>query len=515
MASIFRSGSRTVKLAEVQGGRVRWLKMAGADAAHGHGPVDFVFIDGDHSEAGLLADWHAWSGLVEKGGVVALHDSRSTPERPIDEAGSVKVTTRVILPDSPLRDGRHGRQSDGAPTSMTSPLRVAVANWSARRVGGIEDYVAAVIAALHQAGTPVAFWHEVDQPSVRARIELPADVPDICAADSGMDAALKALGEWRPDVIYVHGLLDVDAGRRLQQIAPSVLFLHTYTGTCISGGKTQTRPAVVPCDRTFGWPCLMQYFPKGCGGRSPVTMWKEFRRQSTQLEVMRGYKHILTHSDHMKSEMSKHGLRSDIVPFPVATERVTSALQSSASWRLLFVSRLDLLKGGKYLLDALPAIAARAPGRVSLTVAGDGPERDALEARARELDSDAIQTRFTGWISHEHLGTLFQEVDLLVVPSVWPEPFGSVGPLAAQHGVPAAAYDVGGIRAWLTDGEGGHLAPAAPPTTHGLADAVLRCLADPQHHAELRRGARASACRFTMANHLPALMASLEHAARQ
>jgi len=58
-----------------------------------------VFIDGDHSEAGLLADWNAWSRLIEDGGIVALHDSRSTPTRPIDDAGSVKVTNRIILRD--------------------------------------------------------------------------------------------------------------------------------------------------------------------------------------------------------------------------------------------------------------------------------------------------------------------------------------------------------------------------------------------------------------------------------
>jgi len=84
----------------VPGGRVRWLKMTGADAARGHRPVDFVFVDGDHSEAGLLSDWNAWSGLVEPAGIVALHDSRSTPGRQIDDAGSVKVTKRVILQDS-------------------------------------------------------------------------------------------------------------------------------------------------------------------------------------------------------------------------------------------------------------------------------------------------------------------------------------------------------------------------------------------------------------------------------
>ena len=61
---------------------------------------DFVFVDGDHSEAGLLSDWNAWSGLVEPAGIVALHDSRSTPDRQIDDAGSVKVTRRVILQDA-------------------------------------------------------------------------------------------------------------------------------------------------------------------------------------------------------------------------------------------------------------------------------------------------------------------------------------------------------------------------------------------------------------------------------
>jgi predicted O-methyltransferase YrrM len=80
-------------------GQVAWLRTTGAAAARDHAPVDFVFIDGDHSEEGLLADWRAWSPLVEPGGIVALHDSRSTPERPIDDAGSVKVTNEVILRD--------------------------------------------------------------------------------------------------------------------------------------------------------------------------------------------------------------------------------------------------------------------------------------------------------------------------------------------------------------------------------------------------------------------------------
>jgi predicted O-methyltransferase YrrM len=88
------------EVGSIANGHINWVRTTGAAAARDHQPVDFVFIDGDHSELGLLADWRAWSPLVETGGIVALHDSRSTPERPIDDAGSVKVTNEVILHDA-------------------------------------------------------------------------------------------------------------------------------------------------------------------------------------------------------------------------------------------------------------------------------------------------------------------------------------------------------------------------------------------------------------------------------
>lgn len=88
----------------VRNGKVRWVRTTGADAARWLGPelagsVDFVFIDGDHSYDGLRADWEGWSGLIAPGGSIALHDSRSSPARSIDDAGSVRFTSEVILAD--------------------------------------------------------------------------------------------------------------------------------------------------------------------------------------------------------------------------------------------------------------------------------------------------------------------------------------------------------------------------------------------------------------------------------
>jgi predicted O-methyltransferase YrrM len=105
------SAQRLIALREVSkvsNGRVRWVRMTGADAGRqfavdGEPAIDFIFIDGDHSYDGLRQDWEAWSGLVGAGGFIALHDSCSSDSRKIDDAGSVIYTREAILRDPRFR----------------------------------------------------------------------------------------------------------------------------------------------------------------------------------------------------------------------------------------------------------------------------------------------------------------------------------------------------------------------------------------------------------------------------
>ena len=85
-------------------GTVIWMRTTGSIAAdelysNGRRNFDFVFIDGDHSYEGLKADWEGWSRLILPGGTIALHDSRSSPGRPIEDWGSVRYTRDVIERD--------------------------------------------------------------------------------------------------------------------------------------------------------------------------------------------------------------------------------------------------------------------------------------------------------------------------------------------------------------------------------------------------------------------------------
>lgn len=393
-------------------------------------------------------------------------------------------------------------------------MRIAVVSWSSRRVGGVEDYVSIVIPALHRAGCRLAFWHEVDAPADRERIALPPGTTDICAADAGLDDAIRQLRDWKPNVLYVQGVQSPEAESKLLEIAPAVVFVHSYSGTCISGSKTFARPRAAPCDRRFGPACLLHYHLRGCGGNDPFTMWQLFQRESKRLRLFSRYAAILTHSEHMRNEMGNHGLSAVVVPFPVAQDAPAPATSGAGVWRLLYAARMESLKGGHYLLNSLPEVVRAARRPVHLTFAGDGRERRRWEALAQTMrKTPQLKVEFTGWVTREQVGALMNACDLLVVPSLWPEPFGSVGPSAGQHGVPAVAFASGGVPQWLADGVTGHLAPACPPTSEGLARAIVQCLEDPDHYASLSKGAKQMASRFTMDRHLPLLIQRLQAAA--
>jgi len=386
-------------------------------------------------------------------------------------------------------------------------MRVAVASWTNRLIGGVESYLGAVIPAMRARGLDVAFFHEVDPPSSRRRINT-ADAPVFGVASMGLDAAAAALQAWKPDVMYMHGLRDPNTFERLTAMAPSVTFIHTYLGTCVSGTKTHTRPHAIPCAKRFGPMCLVHYFPRGCGGRSPLTMWQLYRREGHQLEVLRKQNAVVTHTAHMQQELAAHGVAADVIPYAVVHPEAESAPTAPSPCDVLFAGRMDHLKGGVFLLDALRQIRKRLNRPLRVIFAGDGPDRQLWESRANEIaaeDSD-ISILFAGWCNEPRLGALMQESRLLVVPSVWPEPFGSVGMAAARYGVPAAAFAVGGIPQWLHDGVNGHLAPGSPPTVAGLVDAVVRCLENPEHYDELSCGAHKMAATFTMQAHLPELI---------
>jgi glycosyltransferase involved in cell wall biosynthesis len=400
-------------------------------------------------------------------------------------------------------------------------MRIAVVNWTTRQVGGAEKYLATVLPELHARGHQLALLAEMDLPEDRDAIPLGPDVPVWPVSTLGREGALRSLRAWNPDLVFTHITLEPDVEAAAQGVAPAVLFTHAYYGTCVSGTKTHQAPGTTPCERAFGAACLIHFYPRRCGGLNPATMVRDYRRQRRRNDLLAGYRSIVTNSEHMRREYLRNGVEADRVKairMPVAGTRAAIAPRphlESGERILLFAGRMDPLKGGAVLLDALPDVQRRLGAPLRLVLVGDGPERERWMARAERVraTSPEIAIDFPGWLEPGDLTGWFARADLLVVPSLWPEPFGLVGPEAGLYGLPAAAFPVGGIPEWLADGENGHLATGGENGASQLAEAIARCLSDPRHHAALREGAWRLARRFDLAHHVTALVEVLETAA--
>lgn len=399
-------------------------------------------------------------------------------------------------------------------------MRVVFATRNRALAGGLEIYVRSALEALSAISIETALLTELGEVFDRETIDAGIRMPVWCVDQLGRVKALSAIRHWRSDVICIHGLEDGALADKLIDLAPAVFFAHDYRGLCISGEKTHKTPRMTPCHREFGWECMLHYFPRRCGGLSPMTMWRDYSREMRERERLARFAAIVTTSEHVRAEYARAVAPERVhkIPMLVRKPAVVRAIgldYARRERRLLFAGRMMALKGGHVLLAALSAVSHALGADLEVTMAGDGPLRKAWLTQANRVTADrtGIAIRFPGWLSQAELAQELARTDLLVMPSLWPEPFGLIGAEAARLGIPAAAFDVGGISEWLIDGISGVLAPADPPSASGLAHAIVRCLGDRETYLRLARGALENSSRFDPDLHVAALVDIFQHVA--
>ena len=170
--------------------------------------------------------------------------------------------------------------------------------------------------------------------------------------------------------------------------------------------------------------------------------------------------------------------------------RARTGLPNSTRW-LVTVARLQRHKGIDTVIQALPAVLARAPD-VGYVVAGSGPAREHLETLAQKVGV-ADRVHFLGLLPDKDLPALYNLGSVYLgasrrVGRMDVEGFGISFVEASACGLPVVAGNSGGVPDAVRDGETGLLVPPEDPAA--LADAVCRVLADRELAGRLGRNGR-------------------------
>ena len=305
-----------------------------------------------------------------------------------------------------------------------------------------------------------------------------------------LDAEFARLLEaHRPDVVHLNHLVDLSprfVPLAREAGAAVVVTLHDFWFSCHR--ITLQRPDGTLCDGPRGGRSCAEHCMQGdARDRSRAGL-----RAMYLGRLLSGADLVLAPSRFVAEWFLEHAsVHVRAVPNGIAFPRVrpvgpASARDPGAPLRLAILGAIVPHKGHHV---AVEAVAETGLDSVELFV--HGPIGDAGYVRGLRDAADLVpglRLRICGPYAPEDLDLLLEDVDALLVPSVWPETFCLVAREALVRGVPVITTELGALPDAVEDGENGLLYAHDRPGE--LARALRRLRDEPRLLGDLRAGAR-------------------------
>lgn len=374
--------------------------------------------------------------------------------------------------------------------------------------GGVEQYILSVarLLAAHGYGNAVLYTEQS-----RLTIRDGAWPAYYVRTDQTIAAQVQQiLASEQPDVAYIHHVASPELVETLAERIPAVAYVHGFTAVCPGLGKYFRRGDTV-CRRSFGWGCAPMHYLRRCSdARRPSTLARLMRTTTALRSALLHASRFLVGARYMADLLAQNGFPAGKIavlpPHFLPDDLSLAYTPPGEPHSILYAGRLEIEKGVPYLLRAL----ARLPGHVQMEVAGDGTQRSRYEALTHQLGLTR-RVSFLGWLDEEEMGQALRRCAILVMPSIFPEPFGKSGIDAMVHGRPVVAFDMGGISDWLHDGVDGFLVPAKDVQV--LAERIGQLVDDHRLREQMGRTGQAGVvARYAASCHLAALMAAFQAA---
>jgi len=289
----------------------------------------------------------------------------------------------------------------------------------------------------------------------------------------------------RPDLAHIHNIyhyispsiLDVLHEHRI----PTVMTLHDYKLICPTY-SLWTHGEI--CERCRGgryYHCLLHRCNHGSLSASLLNTVEAYVHR-----LIRIYDRVdlfISPSRFLQHKHIERGMAPDrIIHIPnfVVLENYIPHFDHAGYFA--YVGRLTPFKGVGTLLEAVARLRPSFP----LLIIGDGPSKEALEAKAAHLGLGNV--RFLGYRTGATLHDLIARAMFIVVPSEWYEncPYAVLEAFAL--GTPVVATAIGGIPELVEDGVNGVLVPPGDPET--LAAELRQLLGGGRNLSEMGHAGR-------------------------
>jgi glycosyltransferase involved in cell wall biosynthesis len=274
----------------------------------------------------------------------------------------------------------------------------------------------------------------------------------------GCDKVLEAV---RPDLVHIQHLMGIPAavaGLIASRGIPYVITFNDYWWVCAnaqlitnySRDLCEGPRAYVNCGRCAlaraGHPRLLAAVP-------PLMGMFAVRNQMLK-QVVRGSAVTIAPSrfvgEYYSSHMSTAG-NSLVIPHGLEDSVGPPTHRRSDTVRFGYLGGLSWQKGVHVAIDALREVK----GGRELWIAGDETADEGYVGRLRSAAGPGV--RFLGRLDRQGVWDLLGQVDVLLVPSLWPETFSFVVSEAFRACVPVIASRVGALAERVRDGVDGLL----------------------------------------------------------
>ena len=287
--------------------------------------------------------------------------------------------------------------------------------------------------------------------------------------DRKLDQFFKnKLKEISPDLVHVHLVSKFPLSIYKYLDAYEVIqTLHGPNLFCASswGGLKDSRP----CSLGIGLKC----YSNGCVSLPSSLLYVQLKiRYWTDLKNNVNLFH--SPSRQLEKHANKLGIKNTKY-MPLGIDKIFHSEVTKVPTKrptLLFIGSIAEQKGIKVLVEAMKHVINEIPD-VELKIAGKGHLEDWVNDKIVEYRLEN-NIKMLGFVDHSKIRELYLNADVFVLPSIWHEQFGLVGPEALACELPCIGSDIGGIPEWLHHEKWGYL--VKPNCIKSLSSSIVKLL---------------------------------------